>query len=192
MQTKSTLFPNRYQYFSKFWVFFGEKKTDFRPKKCFSAKLENGHFSVIPTRTRSVVILGHFLMAWTVPPSFVDDGPKLRVLILTKCYKPEMAKNQGEPRKMTHSSETEVLLHPLKKWIFGPKRARFLAQIWHFWLNISIFGPFGPMPDQKTMGARCLGVFSVTWVPKVLLPPIKIRIFGPKTAIFAPKSNMLS
>ena len=93
---------------------------------------------------------------------------------------------------MTHSSETEVLLHPLKKWIFGPKRARFLAQIWHFWLNISIFVPFGPMPDQKTMGARCLGVFSVTWVPKVLLPPIKIRIFGPKTAIFAPKSNMLS
>ena len=25
------------------------------------------------------------------------------------------------------------------------------------------------------------------WVPKLLLPPIKIKIFGPKTAIFAPK-----
>ena len=25
------------------------------------------------------------------------------------------------------------------------------------------------------------------WVPKLLLPPVKIRIFGPKTAIYAPK-----
>ena len=25
------------------------------------------------------------------------------------------------------------------------------------------------------------------WVPKLLLPPAKIMIFGPKTAIFAPK-----
>ena len=179
MQTKSTLFPNRYQYFSKFWVFFGEKKTDFRPKKCFSAKLENGHFSVIPTRTRSVVILGHFLMAWTVPPSFVDDGPKLRVLILTKCYKPEMAKNQGEPRKMTHSSETEVLLHPLKKWIFGPKRARFLAQIRHFWLNISIFGPFDPMPDQKTTRKKVRRWFFCYVGTKTFTYSHKIRILGP-------------
>ena len=29
------------------------------------------------------------------------------------------------------------------------------------------------------------------WVPKVFLPPVKIRIFGPKTAKFAPKSAFL-
>ena len=47
----------------------------------FSAERKNGHFSVIPARTGSVVILGHFFMARTVPPSFVENGPKLRVLI---------------------------------------------------------------------------------------------------------------
>ena len=36
------------------------------------------------------------------------------------------------------------------------------------------------MPDQKTMQIRCLGGFSVMWVPKLLLPPKRIRIFGPK------------
>ena len=29
------------------------------------------------------------------------------------------------------------------------------------------------------MRIRCLGGFSVMWVPKLLLPPVKIRIFGP-------------
>ena len=29
------------------------------------------------------------------------------------------------------------------------------------------------------------------WVPKLLLTPIKIRIFGPKTAKFGPKSAFL-
>ena len=36
------------------------------------------------------------------------------------------------------------------------------------------------MPDQKTMRTRCPDGFSVTWVPKHLLPSIRIRIFGPK------------
>ena len=58
--------------FSKFWVFFWEE-TDFWPKKQFSAERKSGHFSVILAQTRSVVTVGHFLMAWTVQPSFVDD-----------------------------------------------------------------------------------------------------------------------
>ena len=37
------------------------------------------------------------------------------------------------------------------------------------------------MPDQKTMRTRCLGGFSVMWVPKLLLSPVKIKIFCPKT-----------
>ena len=55
-----------------------------------------------------------------------------------------------------------------------------LAQNWLFWPNIGIFGPFGPIPDRKTMRTRCLGGFSVTWAPQLLLPPKRIRIFGPK------------
>ena len=32
------------------------------------------------------------------------------------------------------------------------------------------------MPDQKTMRTRCLGGFSVVWVAKLLISPVKIRI----------------
>ena len=42
-------------------------------------------------------------MAQTVPPSLVNQSPKIRVLILAKLEWPEMAKNRGEPWKMTHS-----------------------------------------------------------------------------------------
>ena len=52
-------------------------------------------------------IVGHFSMSRTVPQSFVDQGPKLRVLILAKWNKPDMAKNRDEPPTMTHTSETE-------------------------------------------------------------------------------------
>ena len=38
-------------------------------------------------------------MARTVPPSFVDEDPKLRVLTIAKWEWPETAKNRGEPRK---------------------------------------------------------------------------------------------
>ena len=47
-------------------------------------------------------------MARTAPTSFIDDGPKLRVFIIVKWELTETAKNRGEPRKMNHSSETEI------------------------------------------------------------------------------------
>ena len=37
------------------------------------------------------------------------------------------------------------------------------------------------MLDQKTMQTRCLGAFSVMWVTKLLISPVKIRIFCPRT-----------
>ena len=80
---------------------------DFWQKKHFSAKRKNGRFAVIRARIGSIVILGQ-LMAWTVPPSFVENSPKLRVLILVIGEWPETAKNRAEPQKMTHSSETEI------------------------------------------------------------------------------------
>ena len=48
-------------------------------------------------------------MAQTDPPSFVDDGPKLRELIIVKWEWPETAKNRGEAQKMIHSLETDIL-----------------------------------------------------------------------------------
>ena len=36
------------------------------------------------------------------------------------------------------------------------------------------------MPEQKTMWTRCLGGFSVMWVTKFLISPVKKGIFCPK------------
>ena len=44
------------------------------------------------------------------------------------------------------------------------------------------------MPDQKT---RCPGGFSVMWVTKLLISPVKKRIFCPKTTKFGPKLAFL-
>ena len=66
-------------------------------------------------------------------------------------------------------------LTPVKIRIFGPLRQNLA-----FSQNISIFGPFGLRAHQKPMRTRCQGGFSITWVPTLLLPPVRIRIFGPK------------
>ena len=52
---------------------------------------------------------------------------------------------------------------------------------------LAFFSPFGHMPDQKTMQTRCLYGFSIMWVPKLLLPSVKIEFFGPKEPKFGPK-----
>ena len=41
------------------------------------------------------------------------------------------------------------------------------------------------------MRTSCLGGFSNMWVPKLLLTPIKIRIFSPQTAKICPKYAFL-
>ena len=68
-------------------------------------------------------------------------------------------------------------LYGYQNFCFLPKELGFLAQIgqiWskicifgHFGPNIGFFGPFRPMPDQRAMQTRCLGGFSVKWVPKL-------------------------
>ena len=68
------------------------------------------------------------------------------------------------------------LLLTHKNLDFWPKN----GQNWLFWPNIGIIGPFGPVAKQKTMRTGCLGGFSVTWVPKLLLPLERIRILSPK------------
>ena len=73
----------------------------------------------------------------------------------------------------------KVLLLPPQKIGFLAQKQPKLAQNWHFWPNIGIFGPFD-LPDERTMRTSCLGGISIMWVPKLLLTPVKIRIFGPK------------
>ena len=67
-------------------------------------------------------------------------------------------------RQCPQSAHTpKLLLPPVRIRLFGPKTAKlgpkyafwsFSAKYWHF-------GPFRPMPVQKTMQTRCLGVFPL-------------------------------
>ena len=61
---------------------------------------------------------------------------------------------------------------PPKNGSLAPKPPN-LAQNWHFWPIMGLFGPFDLMPDQKTIETSCLGGFSVMWVTKLLLTPVK-------------------
>ena len=47
------------------------------------------------------------------------------------------------------------------------------------------------MPDQKPMWTRCLGGFSVMWVTKLLISPVKKGFFAKKTTKFGPKLAFL-
>ena len=76
------------------------------------------------------------------------------------------------PRWFFRYVGTKTFTYSHKNWDKWPNLA-FLAKYWHFW-------SIGSHSRPKTMGTRCLGGFSVTWVPKLLLPPVRIRIFSPK------------
>ena len=65
------------------------------------------------------------------------------------------------------------------------------VHFWSFWSFWSFFCPFCPMPDQKPMRTRRLGWFSVMWVAKLLISPVKFRIFCPRTTKFGPKFAFL-
>ena len=71
----------------------------------------------------------------------------------------------------------KFLLPAPKKLDFGPKNGQIWPKTGIFGKNMGM-GSFDPMPDQKTMWTSCLGGFSVMLVPKLLITPMKIRIFG--------------
>ena len=86
----------------------------------------------------------------------------------------------------------KLLLPPAKSRIFGLNTAKFgpkYTLFGHFGPNIGLSDPFGAMPDQKNNANDMSNWFFDMWVQELLLPPNKIRLFGPKTAIFA--LNML-
>ena len=85
---------------------------------------------------------------------------------------------------------TKLMISQVKKRIFCPKTTKFgpkLAFLVTLGQILAFFSPFRAMPNQITMQTRCLGDFPVMWVPKLLLSPVKISIFCPKTTKFGPK-----
>ena len=83
--------------------FLNNKKRIFGPTKTLFGQTYKWPFLRISGRDHVLCHCGSFFMAQTVPPSLVNQSPKIRVLILAKLEWPEMAKNRGEPWKMTHS-----------------------------------------------------------------------------------------
>ena len=62
---------------------------------------------------------------------------------------------------------------------------------WSFWAKYCHFLHILSNDRPKTMCTRCLGEFSVMWVTKLLIFPVEIRIFCPKTTKFGPKLAFL-
>ena len=85
----------------------------------------------------------------------------------------------------------KVLLPPQKKLeIFWPKN----GPIWpksvifgHFEPNIGLSCAFDAMPNQKNSLNKVPRWFFDIWIPKLLIPPPKIRTFGLQNGQILPK-----
>ena len=119
-------------------------------------------------------VLLHPPKKWIFGPKTAKFGPKLAFWAKYRHFLPIWSnawpKNNADklPKWFSVMLVPKLLLTPIKFRIFGQKRTN-LAQNGHFWSNIGIFGIFGPMRDHKMMWTKCLGVFSVIWVPTILL-----------------------
>ena len=75
-------------------MFFWEKN-GFLAKKHFSAKHKNGRFSVIPARTGSVVILGHFAYGPDGSTKFRWNQSKIKGTQTSKVTQAQNGQKQG-------------------------------------------------------------------------------------------------
>ena len=76
----------------------------------------------------------------------------------------------------------------------APPHHDCLTNACYFGLNISPSDPFGALPvaRPKKNANEVPRSFSDMCLPEIFDPPIEIRMFGPKTAIFALKYAFLS
>ena len=88
----------------------------------------------------------------------------------------------------------QFLLTPVKIGIFGPKTAKF-GQKYAFLVILgqilAFFAHFVPCLTKKQCEESAWGGFYVMWVAKLLIFPVKIRIFCPRTTKFGPKLAFL-
>ena len=106
-------------------------------------------------------------MARTVTPTLVENGPKLRVLITVIGEWPKTAKNRGEPRKMTYSSETEFFWGGPNEKVVAPDilvicpvdKIAITIQKIYFWPQISKFlgskSTFSPLAANWSLIDQC-------------------------------------
>ena len=102
-----------------------------------------------------------------------------------QCFQHE----QGVSLESWHEG-TKILLPAPKNWIWGPKTAKFGPKL-AFWAKYQHFWPIWSNAWPKNNADKLPKWFSIMLVPKLLLTPKKIRLFGPKMAKFGPKSAFL-
>ena len=134
-------------------------------------------------------------MARTVPPSFVENGPKLRVFILVigECRK--VAKNRGVPRKMNHCSVTEFFLGWFQWESCSPGYTGDMPCWQKSWLPKWLFAPNIQIIQVSKSPINVFNMKKVSYrtpdmrVPNVLLPPQKMD-FWPKNGQIWPKTGI--
>ena len=148
----------------------------------------------------SPVLPGLQLSHWIHPKKNWLLTPNIQILGSKKhIFAPS---GQFEPHRSMFSTRKRCLIGipiwgyqnfyslPPKNWILGPKTAKF-GQKLAFWAKYRHFCPIWSKAWPKNDANKLSRWFSVMLVPKLLLTPIKIRIFGPKTAKFGPKYAFL-
>ena len=135
----------------------------------------------------------HYTKNWLLAPNIQILGSKKHI------FAPS---GQFEPHRSMFSTRKRCLIGipirgyqnfyslPPKNWIWGPKTAKFGPKL-AFWAKYRHFWPTWSKGWPKNNANKLPKWFSVMLVPKLLLNPIKIRLFGPKMAKFGPKSSFL-
>ena len=135
----------------------------------------------------------HYTKNWLLAPNFQIFGSKKHI------FAPS---GQLEPQWSMFSTWKRCLIGiliwgyqnfyslPPKNWILGPKTAKF-GQKLALWAKYQRFWPIWSNAWPKNNADKLSRWFSVMLVPKLLLTPIKIRLFGQKTAKFGPKYAFL-
>ena len=78
----------------------------------------------------------------------------------------------------------------LVPWCEGARGFTLSPQKMDFWPKHVIFGPFGLMPNQKTMQKRCCGAFPLCWYQNFWFLSQKLE-FWPKNGPILPKTWIL-
>ena len=133
-------------------------------------------------------VLHHPPKKWTFGPKTAKLCPKLTFLAKYRHFGPFGL--MAEQKRCQQGAKVDFHYVGIKTFASSQKRPNF-AQKWLYWPNIGHFWAILSHAWTKNDASKVFRWFSVIWVPKLLLIPIKIRNFVPKKAKFGQKYDFL-
>ena len=130
---------------------------------------------------------------WILAPNIQIFGSKKHIFVPSGQVGPHQSMFSSRKRYLIGSliwGYQKFCSIPPKK-DFWPKTAK-LGQNWHFLPNIGSFGPFDPMPNQKTIQTSCPGGFFYYVCTKTFTSLSKNRDFGPKKNLLLDSNHVLA